>query len=140
MSIAYAQMVNAIKRDWDTVSREAVSKAELEDTALASLIEWAQGEEDCADVSIETGITGCKLTYNLLWAARRDNKFLLSENILDFPTMNYVLKEGPYMPPQDAQFGPEDKQIIMEGDSGNLVFFQPEIDGLERGIYVECLL
>ena len=88
---------------------------------------------------IDGALMTLKLRNNWLYAKARNNKYLLSEDMTQFPIMNYDLKEGPYCPPDDAVFGPEDKHVVIQGDT-SLIFFQTEINGLEKGLIVENLL
>ena len=73
-------------------------------------------------------------------AVSNENKFLLRDSLHGFPIMNYVLGEGPYKPPWDSVFGGDDFHCILRADDGNLIYFLPEIHGLELGHYVEVLI
>lgn len=85
-------------------------------------------------------LVNLKAIANFDYARDNGNKYLLRESLHGFPIMNYVLKEGPFKVSKDAVFGPEDFHVVLQGDDGNLIYFEPDKDGLKSGRYVECLL
>lgn len=123
----YAQAVNHVRRNWDS------------DTSLVEVPALPELMAEFSEFKIDAVLVGMKSRNNINFAIRRNNKYLLSEDMTQFPIMNYDLKEGPYCPPDDAVFGPEDKHVVIQGDN-DLIFFQTEINGLEKGLIVENLL
>lgn len=131
-SEGYAILANDLRRRWEQVKAKLADEEPVPSTiqGVAELM----GMSDTLEC-----IQALRLFNNLRWAIEKDNKYLLNEAADGFPIMNYVLNEGPYMPPSDAVFGAEDRHIILEGDHKNLIYFQTQIDGLEKGRYVEYL-
>lgn len=130
----YAQRVNQVRRQWHNLDKDPTLDEQLWPTELKSL--QALFPKDALD----SNLIILKLWNNIRWAKKKDNKYLLSEDLDGFPSMNYTLREGPYMPPLDAQFGAEDFHVVLQGFNKNLIFLQPRIHGLEKGWYVESSL
>lgn len=124
-ALDYAQQVNQIKRQWDTFEAEKTD------------LPFRVFRDRLSEYSLETCLIYYKLWSNFHWAKAKGNKHLMTEDLDGFPYMNYLLREGPYTPPLDAQFGTEDFHLILQGDHGNLVFLQPRLYGLNQGYYVE---
>ena len=130
--LEYAQQVNGIRRDWDNWHGRTD-----QDPLLQSLGNWCDVYPDYA---LDRVLLMMKLFVNTKWARAKGNKFLLSEDLDGFPSMNYTLREGPYFPPVDAKFGAEDFHVVLQGFHKNLIFLQPRIHGFEKGWYVESSL
>ena len=104
--------------------------------------QWSQ--EKAKELGIRWGwdilILEIRMLTNWDFAKANDNKFMLREHLHGFPVMNYGLGEGPYLPSADSQLGGEDFHVILRADKGDLIYFVPDRNGLEEGLYVECKL
>jgi hypothetical protein len=74
---------------------------------------------------------------NLMFAHTKGNRFLLREPLHGFPCMSYVTAEGPKLFDSYEQFGLEDYHCILQGDGGQLFYFEPEKYGLDQAYFIE---
>lgn len=135
----HAKGIASLRRSWTN----------LEDNPITSLFFNLEATKElsqrhCEEKQIKWGwdvaISMLSQISKLEFARIHENKYLMREGLYDFPIMNYALREGPYRPTAEAKFSGEDFHCIVQGDAGQLVYFVPERDGLNKGLLVDCLL
>ena len=140
MAEGYAALVTSLKRQWDAGTAEEflhrypadIFRQMMKD--IGSMTPGILGVPYKRDV----GIAVIQLMNNIRYAQANENKYLLREDIWEFPIMNYHLNEGPYEPPASAVFGGHDYHLIVSMQD-KLVLFYRDFRGLEVGNYVEVV-
>jgi len=79
-----------------------------------------------------------KLIANMAYAQANDNVFLIREQFVSFPCMNYTTRTGPWYPDKDAKFGEEDKHVVLRMDDSLGLFYPHSETGLTHCQLVGC--